>query len=79
MYTVYAIKSKKRNWIYVGFTSDLEERIRRHNSGTGRSTKPYRPYELIYQEKVGNREEARKREKYFKSGVGKEFLKNLVY
>lgn len=77
MYTVYAIKSKIKNWIYVGFTNDLEERIRRHNSGTERSTKPYRPYDLIYQEKVENRKEARKREKYFKSGVGKEFLKSL--
>jgi len=75
MYKVYAIKSRLRNYIYVGLTSNLEERIRRHNDGRERTTKAYRPFELIYSEEHLTREEARKREKYFKSGVGKEFLK----
>ena len=75
MYKVYAIKSKLRNYIYVGMTSNLEERIQRHNDGRERTTRAYRPFELIYSEEHPTREEARKREKYFKSGVGKEFLK----
>lgn len=53
-------------------TSDLEERIGRHNAGRERTTRAYRPFELIYSEEQPTREEARKREKYFKSGVGKE-------
>ena len=77
MYKVYAIKSRLRNYIYVGLTSNLEERIRRHNDVRERTTKAYRPFELIYSEKHPTREEARKREKYFKSGVGKEFLKKI--
>lgn len=77
MYKVYAIKSKLRNYIYVGMTSDLEERILRHNNGRERTTRAYRPFELIYYEEHPTREEARKREKYFKSGVGKEFLKKI--
>lgn len=77
MYKVYAIKSKQRNYIYVGMTSNLEERIQRHNSGREKTTRAYRPFELIYSEDQPTREEARKREKYFKSGVGKEFLKKL--
>lgn len=77
MYTVYAISSTKRNYIYVGITSDLEARLHRHNSGYERTTKPYAPFVLIYSEKVGTRSEARKREEYFKSGSGKEFLKSL--
>jgi putative endonuclease len=74
---VYAIRSLHRNYIYVGLTDNLERRIQEHNHGKGRSTKPYAPFQLIYSEKVGSREEARIREKYLKSGSGKEFLKNI--
>ena len=77
MYKVYAIISKNRNYIYVGLTSNLEERIQKHNNGREKTTRAYRPFELIYSENHPTREEARKREKYFKSGVGKEFLKKL--
>ena len=77
MYKVYAIKSKRRNYIYVGMTSNLEERIQRHNNGRERTTRAYRPFELIYYEEQPTREKARKREIYLKSGVGKEFLKKL--
>jgi len=78
MYIVYAIKSQSRNYIYVGMTSNLEERLHRHNAGYERTTKPYRPFTLIYQEEVDTRMEARKREKYFKRGIGKDFLKKLI-
>ncbi|MBL1123918.1 MAG: GIY-YIG nuclease family protein [Ignavibacteriota bacterium] len=77
MYKVYAIKSKIRKYIYVGMTSNIEERIERHNKGYEKTTRAYRPFELIYTEDQATREEARKREKYFKSGIGKEFLKKL--
>jgi len=77
MYTVYALKSLTRNYIYVGMTSDLTKRLDRHNNGYEQTTKPYRPFELIYSEIADNRELARKREKYFKSGIGKDFLRNL--
>ena len=77
MYKVYAIKSKNRNYIYIGLTSNLEERLQRHNSGREKTTRAYRPFELIYLEDQPTREEARKREKYLKSGVGKEFLKKI--
>jgi putative endonuclease len=76
-YFVYAIKSLSKNYIYVGLTNNLERRIQEHNSGKGRSTKLYGPFRLIYSEKVGIRVEARKREKYLKSGIGKEFLKKI--
>jgi len=59
-------------------TQNLEERLLRHNSGHERTTKPYLPFNLIYTEKLPTRVAARNREKYFKSGVGKEFLKSLL-
>ena len=77
MYWVYAISSIKRNYIYIGLTSDLDERISRHNNGYERTTKAYLPFRLIYSEKLNTRYEARVREKYLKSGIGKEYLKQL--
>jgi len=79
MYTVYAIKSLTRNYIYVGMTSDLAKRLERHNMGYEQTTKPYRPFVMIYSEIVETREEARIREKYFKSGIGKDFLRKLIH
>ena len=77
MYTVYAIKSKIRNYIYVGLTSNLNERLNRHNSGYEKTTRAYAPFNLIFSEDFQSRVEARTKEKYFKSGVGKEFLKKI--
>ncbi len=59
-------------------TDNLERRLKEHNSGKSKSTKGFIPWELIYQVELENREIARKREKYLKSGFGKLFLKNLV-
>lgn len=77
MYFVYAIKSKTRNYIYVGITGDLEQRIAFHNNGYERTTRPYIPLILIHSESYPSRVEARAKEKYLKSGIGKEFLKSL--
>ncbi len=77
MYFVYAIKSLNRNYIYVGITDNLVRRFYEHNSGKNKTTKPYRPFKLIFSETHSSRYEARIREKELKSGFGKEFLKNL--
>ncbi len=77
MYTVYAIKSLVKNYIYVGLINNINRRFSQHNSGREKTTKSYRPYKLIYLEVVKSRVLARQREKYLKSGLGKEFLKNL--
>lgn len=77
MYKVYAIKSKNRDYIYVGLTNNLADRLKRHNSGTNKTTSPYSPFSLIYVEDCKDRISARSREKYFKSGIGKEFLKGI--
>ncbi len=78
MYTVYTIKSLERNYIYVGLTNNLERRFSEHDSGRNKTTKPYKPFKLIYSETLPTRAEARNREKYLKSGIGKQFLKSLL-
>jgi len=78
MYIVYVIKSEKDGRLYVGFTENLARRTKEHNAGKTKSTKGYRPWALVYKEEVTERSLARKREKYLKSGCGKEFLKNIM-
>jgi putative endonuclease len=58
-------------------SGDLEDRIQRHQQGRERTTKPYRPFILLHSEVHPDRPSARIREKYLKSGQGKEFLKRL--
>ena len=77
MVWVYAISSLNFNYIYVGMSIIVNERIERHNSGRERTTRHYAPFKLIYVEECENRVVARKREKYWKSGVGKEQLREL--
>jgi len=77
-YYVYAIKSLVKSYIYVGLTSSIEKRLNQHNKGQNRSTKAYRPFKLIYTEAFKTRVEARSKEIYLKSGIGKEFLKSII-
>ncbi|EKD49236.1 MAG: hypothetical protein ACD_63C00213G0006 [uncultured bacterium] len=77
MYYVYALKSLKNVYIYVGISDNPRRRIEQHNKGYNKTTKSYRPFQIIMIEKYDSRIEARKREKYLKSGCGKEYLKNF--
>ena len=77
MYYVYAISSLTRNYIYVGISDNVKRRVEEHNVGYNRTTRPYRPFKLIYEEKFATRQEARAREKFLKGGSGKKFLKSL--
>ena len=78
MITVYAILSEINGEIYVGISQDADKRLTEHNAGKNRYTKGLKPWKNLYRELQPDWESARKREKYLKSGVGKEFLKSLV-
>ena len=73
-YYVYVIRSKIRKYKYVGITNNVERRISEHNQGKEKTTRSYIPFETILIEVYKTRIEARKREKYLKSGIGKEWL-----
>ena len=66
MYYVYIIKSLNRNYSYIGVTSDISKRIKEHNNGCSKSTKPYRPFMLAHEEEYKTLSEARKREWFLK-------------
>ncbi|NNE28250.1 MAG: GIY-YIG nuclease family protein [Saprospiraceae bacterium] len=75
MVFVYVIRSQKDERFYVGMTKDLENRLNEHNSGKTKSTKGYMPWILFFTESFPSWEEARKREKYLKSGFGKTWIR----
>lgn len=73
---VYVIRSLKDGRFYVGLTSNVQRRLSEHNAGRTRSTKGYSPWELFFIEEYETLSEARNREVYLKSGVGKEYIKH---
>ena len=75
---VYTLLSLKDNNVYVGFTKDLDNRIKTHNDGKVKSTKNRLPVKLIYWEGCLNQSDATGREKYLKSSWGKRFIKNRL-
>jgi len=80
---VYIIKSETTNKIYIGHTSDLERRLREHNNrkvGKRRYTRKQQgPWHLIHFEEMESRSDAMRREKFLKSGKGREWIyKNIT-
>jgi putative endonuclease len=72
----YVLRSINFDRNYIGFTSNLEERLKQHNSGKTKSTKPYKPWVLLFFEEHGSKEDALKREKWLKSGIGRDYIKD---
>ena len=52
-------------------SADPQIRLKQHNSGHSQFTKGFRPWKLVYSELAGSRENARKLEKYYKTGAGR--------
>jgi putative endonuclease len=78
MWFAYALRSKRDGWLYIGMSSDVSRRLEEHNRGYNRSTKARVPFELFYVEECGSRMQAREREKFLKSGKGREFLRSRL-
>ncbi|TCK66688.1 putative endonuclease [Winogradskyella wandonensis] len=76
MYVVYILFSKARSRYYVGQTSDIEKRFKRHNQGKVPSTKLGIPWELVLQIEVEGRSEAMVLEKRIKKRGAKRYLDN---
>ena len=79
MFTVYILYSSTFNKSYVGFTNDLEARFKSHNElGTKGWTIKFRPWKPIHTEEFDDKKEALAREKWFKSGVGREYISREI-
>ncbi|RJQ37619.1 GIY-YIG nuclease family protein [Candidatus Parcubacteria bacterium] len=78
MYYVYILKSLSSGRMYTGFTRDLRKRLSEHRDGHRGWTAYRRPHQLIYYEACLDERDAKSREIYLKSGMGKRFLRNRL-
>lgn len=77
-FCVYILFSEKDHLLYIGYTSNLNRRLENHNSGGTKSTSSRRPLKLIFCEFYLFEEDARRRESYFKTTMGKKALKLML-
>lgn len=78
MYYTYVLLSRHDKKLYIGFTSDLKQRLKSHSDGHNIASKNRRPLELIYYEAYVEKNDAERREKYLKSGFGRDTLKEQL-
>ena len=79
MFVVYALYSITYDKIYIGFTSDMEERFKSHNElGKKGWTIKFRPWEIIYTEHHSSKADAMKREKELKTAKGRNYVRSLI-
>jgi len=78
MFYTYILKSKKDSKMYTGYTADLRKRFKQHSDNKDGYTKNRGPFQLIYYEACLDEIDARSREKYFKSGKGKRYIKSRL-
>ena len=75
---VYLLHSAKDKGFYIGFSTDLKRRLSEHTRGASFATKSRGPWKLIYYEAYTEREDAKGREKFLKSGAGRRFLRTQL-
>ncbi len=72
---VYVLQGVKDNDFYIGYTTDLQRRLKQHNAKRNFSTKLRAPFICIYIEVCRNGYDAKRREEYLKTTQGGRFLK----
>ena len=82
MFRVYVLYSESFNKIYIGYTSNIEQRIKSHNElATKGWTIKFRPWKIVLTEFFETKNDAMKREKQLKTAAGRDwiwqFLKEL--
>ena len=79
MFYTYVLISLKNNRLYIGSTSDLKRRFKEHNEGKGGVyTKNNRPFKLVFYEAFLAHADALKQEKFYKTGYGREVLREKI-
>ena len=79
MFTVYVLYSNGYDKIYIGFTSNLEQRLLSHNVlGKKGWTMKFRPWMLIHTEVFVIKSDAMKREKELKTATGRNFIWSII-
>ena len=77
-FCTYILFSRRDHFLYIGYTSNIERRLKQHNAGETISTRNRRPLELVFCEFYIFKSDAIKREDYFKTNAGKRTLKLML-
>lgn len=75
---VYILRNSIKNFIYVGYSENLKQRVISHNNGENKSTRPYVPLNLIHYEAYINIKDAKRRELYLKSNKGRTTIMTML-
>ena len=85
MYKIYLLISEDNKKTYIGFTDDINRRINEHRKQKVKTTKNFGKFRIIILEELketDNTQDARHKEKYWKSGAGRNkvkiIFKNMV-
>jgi putative endonuclease len=77
-FVVYVLESADDKSWYIGFTTNLKQRLNDHNQGKSTYTSKKSNWRLIYAEMYLNKLDALGREKFLKSGSGHTFIKKQL-
>jgi putative endonuclease len=77
-YFVYILYSEKADRYYIGSTSDVDKRLQKHNLGGTASTRPGRPWKLVYTETLQTKTDALVREKQIKKKKSRKYIEWLI-
>lgn len=78
MYYGYILYSAVVDRYYVGQTSNLEDRLKRHNQGRSKYTKSGIPWNLVYKESFENQTDAKEKERKIKNSESREDLVRFI-
>jgi putative endonuclease len=78
MFTVYVLQSRTTGKLYTGQTEDLQRRFHEHQTGIAHYTRGRGPWEIKLTGKYDSRRKAMQRERFLKSGKGREWLQKIL-
>ncbi len=78
MFTTYILYSKKIDSFYIGSTSDIHDRLQRHNSGRSKYTKRGIPWSIVFEKSFDTKSEAYQYELYLKSQKSRKYIEELI-
>ncbi len=77
-YVLWCIDEFGQGKFYIGYTTDLKARLKKHRSGATKTTRRFKTVKLIYCEVCLSEKDAREREKALKTGFGRGYLKRRL-
>lgn len=78
MFYVYILQSLQDNSYYIGYTGDLDRRLKKHNTSCAGYTSTKKPWTIVYSEFFDNKRDAIMREKFLKKQKSKVFIESLI-